>query len=265
MKGSSTQRGLERLSRKTFAAALSAELKKQVPSLGQMLADRLAEHLEQLFHVYFPPTDCLRMGQMVWPAVARDETGSYGKRLQDTELRPVILNVLSSSDILELAVGADRKKVRQKIAVRLFDEAFEQGGVLTEVDVAAMMGLTDNTISTYVTEYEATAQRLVPRRGTIHDMGPSVTHKTQICYRFFVLGQTVEQTARDTNHSPESVTRYVQDYRRVAHCLDNGFSTSQTAFATKLTERLVREYARLKDELEHHRTAPDPHPSEELQ
>lgn len=251
MMRSSTQRGMERLSRKTFVAALSAELKKQVPSLGQMLADKLAEHLERLFHEYFPPADRLRMGQMIWPAVAKDESGCYGKRLQDTKLTPVVVNLLTDSDILELAVGADRKKVRQKIAVRLFDEAFEQGGVLTEVDVAAMMGLTDNTISAYLAEYEKVTQRLVPRRGTIHDMGPSVTHKTQICYRVFVLGQSVEQTARETNHSLESVTRYVQDYRRVAHCLANGFTISETAFATKLTQRLVDEYARLKENLEH--------------
>jgi hypothetical protein len=249
MKRSSTQRGMERLSRKTFAAALSAELRKQVPSLGQMLADKLSEHLEKLFHQYFPPAERLRMGQMVWPAVAKDETGAYGKRLQDTKLTPVILNVLTDKDILDFFHGADRWRIRQRTAVRLFDEAYEQDGVLTEVDVAAIMGLTDNTISTYVTDFEKTSKRVVPRRGTVHDMGPSVTHKGQICYRVLVLGQSIEQTARETNHSPESVTRYVQDYRRITHCLANSFSITETAFATKLSERLVREYADLQEEL----------------
>lgn len=249
MKRSSTQRGMERLSRKTFAAALSAELKKQIPSLGQMLADRLSEHLEELFHQYFPPAERLRMGQMIWPAVAKNETGSYGKRLENTQLIPVILNVLTDKDLLEFFRGTDRVSMRQKIAVRLFDEAFKQGGVLTEVDVAAMMGLTDNTISSYVTDFEKASDRVVPRRGTVHDMGPSVTHKAQICLRVIVLGQSIEQTARETNHSPESVTRYVQDYRRITHCLANGFSITESAFATKLSERLVQEYANLERDL----------------
>ena len=263
MKRSSTQRGMERLSRKTFAAALSAELRKQVPSLGQMLADKLSEHLEKLFHQYFPPAERLCMGQMIWPAVAKDETGAYGKRLEDTELAPVILNVLTDKDVLDFSRGADRMRIRQRTAVRLFDEAYEQGGVLTEVDVAAIMGLTDNTVSMYVTDFEKTSKRVVPRRGTVHDMGPSVTHKRQICYRVLVLGQSIEQTARETNHSPESVTRYVQDYRRITHCLANDFSITETAFATKLSEKLVREYANLQEDL--NQKPPDAPYSEQLQ
>jgi len=254
---------MERLSRKTFSAALSAELKKQVPSLGQMLADKLAEHLEELFHQYFPPAERLRMGQMIWPAVAKDETGYYGKRLEDTQLIPVILNVVTDKDLMDHFQGTDRFSIRQRTTARLFDEAYEQGGVLTEVDVAVMMGLTDNTISKYVTTFEKTSDRVVPRRGTVHDMGPSVTHKAQICYRVIVLGQSIEQTARETNHSPESVTRYVQDYRRITHCLASGFSITETAFATKLSERLVREHANLEKEL--NQKAPAAPNSEQLQ
>jgi len=239
-----------RLRRKTFASALSAELQKQVPSLGDLTADHLAQHLEQMFHEHYPPTQRIRMGQMLWPAVAKEETGAYGKRIQDTKLKPVILNVITDQDFREMIHGIRRSEIRRKIAIRLFDEAYAQGGVLTEVDVATMLGLCRGTVSNYVTQFEAKAGRLVPRRGTIHDMGPSVTHKRQICYRVIVLGRSIEQTARETNHSPESVTRYVQDYRRVAHCLGAGFSITETAFATKLSPSLVGEYDELQQDLE---------------
>ena len=39
------------------------------------------------------------------------------------------------------------------------------------------MGLTAGTISRYVREHEKETGDLVPRRGTVHDMGPSLTHK----------------------------------------------------------------------------------------
>ena len=80
-------------------------------------------------------------------------------------------------------------------------------------------------------------------------MGPTVTHKRQICYRVIVQGRSIEETARDTNHSPDAVTRYVKDYHRIVHCLRRGFSIAETAYATQLTSRLVQEYADLQAEL----------------
>lgn len=256
----STQQEYGRLVRKTFGAALSAELQKQVPSLGVLTANRLAEHLEQIFYEHHPPSERMHMGQMLWPAVAKEETGAYGKKIQDTKLKPVILNVLNQQDFRDMIFGVRKSELRRKIAIRLFDEAFSQGGVLTEVDVATILGVSRLTVSNYVLQYEKQADRLVPRRGTIHDMGPSVTHKRQICYRVIVLGRSIEQTARETNHSPESVTRYVQDYRRVAHCLAAGFSITETAFAAKLSPGLVDEYSDLQKAIE-----PKPSDSEKLQ
>jgi len=43
------------------------------------------------------------------------------------------------------------------------------------------------------------------RRGAIHDMGPSLTHKRIIIHKLFIDHHTVEQAARDTNHSFEAV------------------------------------------------------------
>ena len=79
-------------------------------------------------------------------------------------------------------------------------------------------------------------------------MGPSVTHKRQICRRVIVEGRSIEDTARDTRHSPEAVTRYVQDYRRVAACLAMGLSTDWTSFATRLSKSLVEQYREIMRE-----------------
>ena len=79
-------------------------------------------------------------------------------------------------------------------------------------------------------------------QGTAYDMGPSVTHKHHI-YRMAILEErSIEDTARATNHSPEAVTRYVQDYRRVFACFSMGLTIEQTSFTTSLSNRLVKEY-----------------------
>ena len=33
-------------------------------------------------------------------------------------------------------------------------------------------------------------------------MGRSITHKKQICYKVIVEGESIEQTARESDHSP---------------------------------------------------------------
>ncbi len=96
-------------------------------------------------------------------------------------------------------------------ALRLFEQAKEQGGILTAMDVASILHLNPSTIGQYVRSHEQETNTLVPRRGTVHDMGPSVT-------------------------------QYVQDCRRVAACLHMGLSMHQTSFATRIPQRLIEQY-----------------------
>ena len=238
------------LQRKTFRATLAAELAQHIPSLGSLTSQALADHLDHLIQEHFPPTQHLRMGQVLWPAVARDETGAYGKTIEQTRIQPVLLSLFTAEDLEDYLQGMSRTKLRQKVALRLFHQAYEQDGVLTRADVAVLMGLDTSTISKYVQEYERESQKTVPRRGTVHDLGPSVTHKRQICYQVVVQGRSIEDTARDTHHSPEAVTRYVSAYRRVFHSLHNGLSINDTAFVAKLPKRLVQEYADIQREHE---------------
>lgn len=242
------------LQRKTFRAAFATELTKQIPCLAKLTSEALAKHFEGLILEHFPPTQHLRMGQVLWPAVARNETGAYGKSIEETRLQPVLLSLFVAQDLEDYFRGMSRMELRKKVTLRLFHQAYEQGGVLTRADAAALMGLDTSTISSYVREYERETHKTVPRRGTIHDIGPSITHKRQICYQVIVQGRSIEETARTTHHSPEAVTRYVRDYRRVYHCLQSGLSISDTAFVAKLPRRLVQEYADIQKEHERARS-----------
>ena len=82
----------------------------------------------------------------------------------------------------------------------------------------------------------------MPRRGTIHDMGRSVTHKAIICYKRLVEHKPTSQVAQETFHTPEDVEHYVQCLRRVQLCRDSGMSPEETAQATGHSLSLVQEY-----------------------
>jgi hypothetical protein len=83
---------------------------------------------------------------------------------------------------------------------------------------------------------------MVPRRGNIHDMGLTLTHKKIICQKVFGEGKSVEQTARETYHSPAAVVRYVNDFKRVRECLKERMSPKKIAFATGLSLSLTNQY-----------------------
>lgn len=233
------------LQRKSFRSAMVRELREDIPTLGELTATAIAVRLEELVEQYHPKTERLHMGQLLWVAVDERETCGYGKRIEDTKLKPVLLDVVSPQDIEDCLRGVSYKEIRQKAAVRLFRQAKEQGGVLSGADVASIMRLNACTVWRYVHEHEKHSNEVVPRRGTVHDMGRSITHKRQICDRVILQGRSIEETARETHHSPEAVTRYVQDYRRVWACLKAGMGVEQAAYATAMSVRLVKEYEAL--------------------
>jgi len=188
---------------------------------GQPVVDKIYEMVES----YFPATDRLKMGQMIWYAVDEGQKAGYGKSLQQGKLRPVIPQyVIHETDIEDIMKG------QKKVLVRFFIQSYEQKGVLTHADAASILRLSMVTISKYIQEYEKETGRIVPRRGTIHDMGRSMTHKKIICQKHFAEGKTVEQTAKETYHSPQAVVRYTNDFKRVRECLKEGWNIQRIAY-----------------------------------
>jgi len=234
------------LQKKTFASALSLFFEQQCPQLGGHLTRQvIVNKIQELVEQFYPPNTHMRMGQVMWPAVDENETAAYGKSMEKTRLKPVFVDMIAPEDIEAVLDGQKAKAIRQRAAVRLFNQAKQQGAVLTGVDVATMMRLSPTTISIYVRQWEKENQDSVPRRGTIHDMGRSITHKKQICYKVIVQGKSIETTAQETGHSPEAITRYIQDYKRILACLHQGLTPKDTAFVAKVSQSLVYEYINL--------------------
>ena len=78
-------------------------------------------------------------GQVMWLGVKREERQNYGKNASNTEIVPVKLTLLSAEDIDMLSSGFTRREVREKRIIRLFKEGYEQGGVLSNNDIALLL------------------------------------------------------------------------------------------------------------------------------
>ena len=241
--GKKTSRSIyEGLKQKTFHSAMLQFLRKELINFGDLSLKALADSLHNLFLEYHPANENQKIGQVMWTAVKETETASHGKSMSKTNIKPVFVDLVTPDDLEKLEGGIKRRNIRKDIAIRLFNQTKQQQAVFTNMDVATLMNMSSATISKYVKEYENEKNILVPRRGTIHDMGPSITHKKEICYKIIVEGKSIEQVARETNHSPEAITRYVKDYKRIQTCLAKGLSIDETAMAVKLGKRLIEEY-----------------------
>jgi predicted transcriptional regulator len=233
---------LENVYKKTFKNELNLFLQEQIPSLGNLTSKVIVDEIQKKIDAYFPPLEHFRMGQILWPAVDINEKASYGKTIEKTKLVPVQLDLIHTDDIEAFIKGKKAKDIRKQIMARLFKQAPKQNGVIGNADAALMLKVNPATISRYIKEWENENKEVLPRRGVVHDLGPATTHKKEICYHVLVEGMSIEDTARLTNHSPEAVTRYVRDFKRVHTCLKQGLSARQTKYILNISSKLTEEY-----------------------
>lgn len=244
-----SQRQAPAWERKTLEGILGYFLEQNCPQLGgRLMIEPVVKEVIRLFDEFCPPVDRLKMGQVVWYAVDVNEKSGYGKSIDKCKLNAVVLDLINLSDIDDLLAGLNKRERQKKVAARLFEQAYEQGSVLTSSDVAAIMRLAPGTVGKYVRETEKEQGKPIPRRGNVHDMGPTLTHKRIICIKCLKEGKTVEITARETNHSTEAVTRYINDFKRVQACLSSGWEIDKISYATGLSKSLTQEYVNLINE-----------------
>jgi hypothetical protein len=235
--------------RKTFKSSLCYLLHTEFPGIfGPTISRLFADKIDELYDRFHPPRSRFRAGQVLWTGVAIDDPPSRNKRIEDTRLVPVVLDLVTAQDIEKAKGKGMRVQAHPAKIVRLFRQAHEQGAVLGHADVSLLLNLSISRISTHVLKHERDTGELIPRRGTIHDMGRSVTHKAIICYKSLVEKKPTSQVAQETFHSPEDVEHYVQCFRRIQLCRDKGLSPEEIAHATGHSLALVQEYLDLMKE-----------------
>jgi hypothetical protein len=190
---------------------------------------------------------------VVWLAV-RLETHGRQKGIDVSDLVPVQLRVYTGSEIKLLTDPALRKGRQARRAfnrarfARWCFEACEQGGVLTQLDLSLLSGLSAHYVSKVLREYEIETGEIVPTRGTVHDLGPAVTHKGEVVRRW-LRHQSPVRIARETKHSQASVDRYIADYQKV-RLLSQKIPVADLPALTGLSAGVVDQYTELLQDFE---------------
>lgn len=217
---------------------------------GEVTAKAIIRDILQLIDDYFLVSTLdddlhhIHYGQLVWMAVPVDEYPQRGKSIATTRMKPVVLSFVTDDDISHIAHGFASTTLRKKRLQRWVDEAFDQGALLTQLDLAILLGVCDAVVSKYVNEIQQTGT-LLPTRGNIQDISGAITHKRKII-TLYLEGYFTPEIAMKTNHSKEAVDRYIRDYHRVEilwkHTITNIDEISQL---TRLSKRVAQQYVDL--------------------
>jgi len=235
---------------KNFPGALEAFFMEECPQMGgQKTRQVLVQNIVGMVNEFYPSTTNMRQGQVLWTTVDKNEKASYGKSMRKTRLTQVVLDLVRPEDASERAGGKKLRDIKMEAVARMFMQAYGQGGCMTNAEMAILLKISPQTVSKYTLEWEKTRNRLLPRRGTIHDMGRTLTHKKEIVRKLFMEGKTVEDVSRETFHSPEAINRYIVAFKQVLMCRRKHLAIEQTAFAVKMSKSLVMEYWNMIDEM----------------
>jgi len=217
---------------------------------GEITARAIVDDILQLIDEYFLVSSLnddlhhLHYGQLVWMAVPIDERPSKGKTLGQTRMKPVVLSFITESDIDHIGHGFDSLTLRKKRLVRWVHEAFDQGALLTQLDLSVLLGVCDAVVSKYVNEIQA-AGALLPTRGNLHDLSGAITHKREII-TLYLEGHLTPDIAAKTYHSKEAVDRYIADYHRVELLWKHGITDlDQISRLSRLSRRVAHQYVDL--------------------
>jgi hypothetical protein len=226
----------ERLAIKTPEAAFLHVLRKEFnfsPRVSRELLDTAKEML-----VGGAPSSAVRPGQV--RLVVASMKAPFGPSLAETDKVEVTLTVDAGAEDAEVKGRDGIEGLRRGRILRLTEEALEQGGLLTQEDLARVLGVDRRTIVRDVKVLKA-AGHLVQTRGAVKGVGRGQTHKVRII-ELWLDREGYEKISRWLHHSPQAIKRYVSTFLRIVVLHRQGTPVKEIAFLTQSSVRLVKDY-----------------------
>ena len=212
----------------------------------------IAEDIEQLHKEFYPEIVRRSMGQIVWQTTAATEKKpSYGKRAEDYKVKTVILPLVTKEDIeqrMKSFYGKESYKKQEErdieVMARLVKSAYEQGGILSGAELSVLINRSLTTIGRYIAKYHKTHKDILPTKGMILDQGSKPTHKASII-NLYEQGYPEIDIARITNHTIESVGRYIKSYKNIKLLMEKGFNLMEMVRVSGMGRSTIIQYREL--------------------
>lgn len=234
------QYGILRLKSKDAREAIIQKLASDF-NLTQVIAEAYFKQFSLYFEQHANVS--LSTGQIAYEAVAAHEPA--GKHIRLTRKVTVKVKLIDFNSDLEALASYGLAGLRRHRLARITKEAYDQNALFSYEDLAMILTTSPSTIRRDV-QHLRRQGKFIMTRGTKHDMGPGLSHKTIIIDLYF-KGYTFSEIERQTNNSETSVKRYLMDFVQIASLYQQRFTKNQIRLIAKRSDRLVREYIQLYD------------------
>lgn len=245
--------------KRSFYAAIFHMLENEYSILGsRRILEMLANDLQNLVDEFFPPTERIAPGWMVF--VGTKATGGkarVGKTAEDHELVSIAWPVLLPEDYPSLLNGVfenkkhpERKSWFQHRLIRILEYGYNHPAgpvLLTLSDLSCMLGLETVEISQILKDARENTKKNLPTKGYYFDQGMRPTHKMEII-SLYEAGLDEKEIAQRTNHALNSVGNYIRGYERVRLMIDKKIPLLQISILTDLQPNVVLAYIALLKE-----------------
>jgi hypothetical protein len=226
--------GTARLAAKDAESSIVARICEDfnmTPVLARAHYEQMARYFSDYGHM------ALRPGELCYLAVAATEPP--GKPILACRKVQVSLELATPEDH-EVLRKHGLAPMRQGRLARLARQAQVQGGLLTVEDLAYLTCSSTATVKRDLAASRA-AGVAVPTRGQIRDIGPGVSHKSEIV-QLYLWGLQFTDIEMRTRHTEGSIRRYLADFRQIAALYARGASIPEIRAATSRSSSLVAEY-----------------------
>jgi hypothetical protein len=211
------------------------------------IAEDLASRIMSLFDTYAPDKERVKPFQTIWVAVDQYDPPAHGKTLAQTAQKTIVVDLWTKDELNQLANGTKPTSLLPQRIARITKQALNQEAVLIQTDLSLMLGVSIASVRKAIERWQNENNEILPLRGTIHDLGSTFSHK-RLIIELHLKGLLTSEIARITNHAPENVDRYIDDFERVLEFAKEDAPIYKIAFFTGMSERLVKEYLNIVKE-----------------
>jgi hypothetical protein len=234
------------IEKRNFQAALIHLLETEYRMVGsRRILKILAEDVQELVEQFYPKTERLHSGQLVWTCTGDEgQKAQPGKPTESYKATTVVLPLIGKEEIQEQLkrCGKSRQQGRHKRQMkRMVEAAVQQAGLLTLAELSMILGISYNAAGKYAREIEAESGQPLLLKGYKMDQGSRPSHKGEII-RLYEEGLEPPDIARETGHSLKSVDCYLKDYERVKMLLKQNLNVAEISAIIGRGQSVVKEY-----------------------
>ena len=236
--------GIKRLESKNARSAIIQKISADfnlMPIMAEAYYKQIAGYFQEHADIQ------LTSGQICYEAIAAEEPA--GKHIALAKKVSCRLTLNDVAEDFEVLADYGLAGLRRHRILRLTKEAYDQDALLNHEDLAILLTTSSASVKRDIRALKHDGY-FVMTRGTKHDIGPGLSHKTQILDLYF-KDYTFTEIEQKTNHSERAVYRYLRDFTQVATLHAQDFPRGQIRLITRLSDRLIREYLSLYEQYQH--------------